>query len=72
MAPSDETVESGDYPLSRPLFIYVKNTALERPEVLDFVTFYLETTPDLIKDVGYTPAPAEDYEKGLESLEASA
>lgn len=70
--PSDATVESGDYPLSRPLFIYVKNTSLERPEVKGFVKFYLETTPDLIKEVGYTAAPAEDYEKGLAALEASA
>lgn len=67
--PSDETVESGDYPLSRPLFIYVKKSSVERPEVREFVRFYLETTPDLIKDVGYTPAPAEDYEKGLATLE---
>ncbi len=66
--PSDATVESGDYPLSRPLFIYVKKTAMERPEVKEFVTFYLETTPDIIKDVGYTPAPAEDYERGLAQL----
>jgi phosphate transport system substrate-binding protein len=69
--PSDETVESGDYPLSRPLFIYVKNSALSRPEVQEFVRFYLETTPELITDVGYTPAPAEDYEKGLEALESA-
>jgi phosphate transport system substrate-binding protein len=67
--PSDETVESGDYPLSRPLFIYVNNAALEREEVAAFVRFYLETTPDLISDVGYTVAPAEDYEKGLEALD---
>ena len=72
VAPSDETVESGDYPLSRPLFIYVKEEALARPEVKGFVKFYLETTPDIIKEVGYTAAPAEDYEKGLEALEASA
>jgi phosphate transport system substrate-binding protein len=70
--PSDETVESGEYPLSRPLAIYVNNAALERPEVRSFVQFYLETTPELITEVGYTPAPAEDYEKGLEALEASA
>lgn len=69
--PSDATVESGDYPLSRPLFIYVTNAALERPEVKSFVRFYLETTPDLISDVGYTPAPAEDYEKGLATLGGS-
>jgi phosphate transport system substrate-binding protein len=72
IAPSDATVESGDYPLSRPLFIYVKNTALARPEVQGFVRFYLEQTPDLISDVGYTPAPDEDYEKGLATLEAAS
>lgn len=68
---SDETVESGDYPLSRPLFIYVKNSALARAEVREFVRFYLENGPDLVKDVGYTAAPAEDYEKGLEALESA-
>lgn len=66
--PSDATVESGNYPLSRPLFIYAKKTALARPEVQEFVRFYLETTPQLITDVGYTPAPKEDYEKGLAEL----
>lgn len=69
VAPSDETVEAGDYPLSRPLFIYVKNSALARPEVAEFVRFYLELAPDLVPEVGYTPAPAEDYEAGLEALE---
>lgn len=72
VAPSDATVESGDYPLSRPLFIYVKKTALARPEVKEFVRFYLETTPDIITDVGYTPAPKEDYKKGLELLAAGS
>jgi phosphate transport system substrate-binding protein len=72
VAPSVETVESGDYPLSRPLFIYVKKAALARPEVEEFVRFYLETTPELIEDVGYVTAPAEDYEKGLAALDAPA
>jgi phosphate transport system substrate-binding protein len=72
VTPSDETVESGDYPLSRPLFIYVKNASLARPEVEEFVRFYLDVTPDLIKDVGYTPAPASDYEDGLSKLAAGA
>ena len=72
VAPSDATVESGDYPLSRPLYIYAKNSAIDRPEVKEFVRFYLETTPDLIKDVGYTPAPATDYEEGLAQLASGA
>ncbi|HET9443901.1 MAG TPA: PstS family phosphate ABC transporter substrate-binding protein [Acidimicrobiales bacterium] len=70
--PSDETVESGDYVLSRPLFIYVKNESLARPEVAAFARFYLETTPDIIGDVGYTAAPAEDYDEGLDAVEAAA
>ncbi len=42
VAPTPETIEGGTYsPLSRPLFIYVTKTALKRPEVADFVKFYL-------------------------------
>ena len=69
--PSDATVESGDYPLSRPLFIYVKNDSLAKPHVREFVRFYLQTTPEVITDVGYTPAPRADYQKGLSALEAA-
>ncbi len=66
--PNDQTVASGDYPLSRPLFIYAKNTSLAKPEVRGFVKFYLEQTPALIKDVGYVQAPAQDYQDGLAKL----
>ncbi|HVM08214.1 MAG TPA: PstS family phosphate ABC transporter substrate-binding protein [Acidimicrobiales bacterium] len=68
--PTAETIESGDYPLSRPLFIYVNNKALDRPEVKEFVRFYLETTPELIEEIGYVAAPAKDYEDGLAKLDA--
>jgi phosphate transport system substrate-binding protein len=71
VAPSDETVAGGDYPLSRPLYIYVKKASLERPEVREFVRFYLELTPEVIGDVGYTAAPEEDYTKALAQLEES-
>jgi phosphate transport system substrate-binding protein len=41
--PNPETIASGDYPLSRPLFIYVSTQALEEdPAVEAFVEFYLE------------------------------
>jgi len=66
--PNDQTVESNEYPLSRPLFIYVKNTSLRKPEVKGFVKFYLEQTPTLISDVGYVKAPAQDYTDGLAKL----
>jgi phosphate transport system substrate-binding protein len=70
VAPSDATVLSGDYALSRPLFVYVKKTSLAKPAVREFVRFYLELTPDVIGDVGYTAATEEDYTKGLAELEA--
>jgi phosphate transport system substrate-binding protein len=56
VAPSPETVAGGTYrPLSRPVFIYVKVKALQRPEVLDFVNFYLSQGAPLVREVGYIP-----------------
>jgi phosphate transport system substrate-binding protein len=67
--PTAETIESGDYPLSRPLFIYVKEDSLKKPEVGQFVKFYLEQTPQIIADVGYVAAPQDDYAQGLSKLQ---
>lgn len=67
-APTAETVASGDYPLSRPLFVYVKEEALERPEVEAFMRFYLEVAPELVPEVGYIASPEEDYQAGLDAL----
>ena len=66
VAPTEETVASGAYePLSRPLFIYVNRESLERPEVYEFVQFYLTTGPLLLQQIGYVPLLKEEYEKGL-------
>jgi phosphate transport system substrate-binding protein len=67
--PTNETVESGDYPLSRPLFIYAKEDVLKRPEVGQFVKYYLEQAPTLVPQVGYVVAPQEDYTQGLSKLQ---
>lgn len=62
--PSLETVKDGSYaPLSRPLFIYVSSTAVKKPEVVDFVNFYLDNAKTLSKEVGYIPLPDEEYAK---------
>ena len=54
--PTAETVRNGTYrPLSRPMFIYVSTAALPRPEVQQFVQYYLDSAADLIKEVGYVP-----------------
>ncbi|MEY3071979.1 MAG: hypothetical protein RLZZ353_175 [Actinomycetota bacterium] len=56
VAPSVETAQDGTYLATRPLFVYVRNDALEDPAVADFATFYLETVNDVIDEVGYIPA----------------
>ena len=60
VAPTPQTIESGEYaPFSRPLFIYVKSDAMKRPEVKQFVNFYLENAGDLAKKVDYVALPDE-------------
>jgi len=63
IAPSTETVDDTTYqPLARPIFIYVKKEAIARPEVKQFVDFYLATdSKELVSEVGYIPMPEEIY-----------
>src|SRR5688572_26012125 len=61
--PNPTTIQNGTYtPLSRPIFVYPKLTALARPEVLEFMRFYLDPkNTTLIKDTGYVPFPESAY-----------
>lgn len=69
--PSPETINTGTYqPLSRPLFIYVRKDAAERPEVAAFIKFYLAEAGKLVKSVGYIALPDKAYELALKRFEA--
>lgn len=60
--PTKENVVAGKYaPLSRPLFVYVRKDALDRPEVKEFVAYYLQNAPKLSQEVGYVALPATTY-----------
>ncbi|MSQ29530.1 MAG: PstS family phosphate ABC transporter substrate-binding protein [Dehalococcoidia bacterium] len=61
VAPTAETALSGAYtPLSRPLFVYTREKYLrDQPEVLAFVTFFLDNAAFLATDVGYIGLPPE-------------
>lgn len=60
--PSLETVKDNTYqPLSRPIFIYVSKKAAERPEVAEFVRFYMTNGGPLAEEVGYIPLPDRAY-----------
>jgi phosphate transport system substrate-binding protein len=76
--PSVETVRDGMYkPLSRPLFIYVSTAALARPEVRNYVKYYLDNinrvsppqNESLVKSAGYVPLPEEILDRSKEALE---
>jgi phosphate transport system substrate-binding protein len=65
--PSAQTVENGTYnPLSRPIFIYVSKKSAAKPEVKEFVEFYLKNAAPLVKEVKYVPLPASAYTTALE------
>jgi phosphate transport system permease protein len=52
--------ESGDYALSRPLFIYTTADILQRNQAASvFVNYYLTHVNKEIEDVGYFPASSE-------------
>jgi phosphate transport system substrate-binding protein len=71
VAPSDETVENGTYqPLARPIFIYVNAEAAERPEMQEFIEFYINNAPTLVAEVDYVPLPAEAYAAALENFQS--
>ncbi len=68
--PTSETVKSGTYvPLSRPLFIYVNAQSYDtKPEVKEFVDFYLKNAQALVPQVKYVALPPEDYTEGQNRL----
>jgi phosphate transport system substrate-binding protein len=64
VAPSKETVQSGDYkPLSRPLFIYPSDKALKRPEVKAFVEFYLDNQAKITEQALFVSMTDEQLRK---------
>ncbi len=70
VGPSPKTVEDGTYqPLARPIFIYVSKKSLDsKPEVKEFVDFYLTNAAKLVKDVKYVALPQNAYKIGAEHV----
>jgi phosphate transport system substrate-binding protein len=67
--PSGANVENGTYaPLSRPIFIYVKAKSLDKPEVKEFIEFYMKNGAALTKEVKYVPLPASAYTGNVEHM----
>ncbi len=68
--PSMENVLKGTYqPLARPIFIYVNTKSLAKPEVKEFVDYYMKHGEKLSKEVKYVPLPTLAYKLGWEHVE---
>ena len=66
VAPSIKTVIDGSYqPLARPIFIYVNVKSADKPEVKEFVEYYMKNAEKLTKEVKYVPLPAKAYDFNL-------
>jgi phosphate transport system substrate-binding protein len=66
VAPSPATIASGEYrPLSRPVFIYVKASAMSRREMGAFLRFYMEKASELVPVAGYVALDDSAYASNL-------
>ncbi len=71
--PSPETIASGTYtPLSRPLLLYVNVESLQKPQVLEFVKFYMDVGAELTTEVGYVPEDSEVFQANLQKVMEAA
>jgi phosphate transport system substrate-binding protein len=72
VSPSTETVQDGSYtPLSRPLFIYVKNSSLAKPEVKAFVQYLLDNEETIAQNALFVPLTDEQAQKSMSDFEAA-
>jgi phosphate transport system substrate-binding protein len=72
VSPTSETVQDGSYtPLSRPLFIYVKNASLQKPEVKAFVKYLLDNEPALTKKALFVPMTDAQAQKSQSTFQAA-
>lgn len=65
VAPTTDTIATFDYPLSRPLYIYVSlNKLVENPALGPFIDYYLSDEGiAAVSEAGYVQLPAADLEE---------
>ncbi|MDQ3764881.1 MAG: PstS family phosphate ABC transporter substrate-binding protein [Actinomycetota bacterium] len=69
VAPSAQAVQDGSYtPLARPLFIYVSDAAVKKPQVVAFTDFYLAENDRIVEAAQFVPMTPEQKQKALDAL----
>lgn len=73
VVPSAATVDDNSYPISRPLFMYTASSVIDaKPQVAEFIAYYLNNVNDLIGAVGYFPAPQSALQEAANNIKAAA
>jgi phosphate binding protein len=71
--PSAESVNENTYPIARPLYMYTSAEVIaEKPQVAEFMAYYLNNVNALIGVVGYFPAPQEALQEAADNIKAAA
>ena len=72
VGPTAETVDSGQYKLARPLFVYTaQETLASKPQVAAFLAHYLSNVNAVIDEVGYFPLQADALQEQIARWEAA-
>ena len=73
VSPSVDAAQAGEYtPLSRPLFIYVKNESLQRPEVKAFVQYMLDNAQSIAETAQFVPLNDEQLAESMSRFEQAS
>ena len=69
-SPTEENINAGTYtPLTRPLFTFYNNPAVEREPVRRFARFYFDNVQDIAPTVGFFGAPTDTLEQNHDTLD---
>jgi phosphate transport system substrate-binding protein len=70
VAPSSETVQSGEYtPLSRPLFMYPSTDAIQKPEVVAFMQYAVDNFDTIAEQALIVPMDSSQASKAKSNLD---
>jgi phosphate transport system permease protein len=65
--PNAQTAESGEYPGSRPLYIYSSADIIQaKPQVAGYINYYLTNVNDVVEEVGYFPVSEDTMNQAKE------
>jgi phosphate transport system substrate-binding protein len=71
VAPSEDTAQDGSYtPLARGLFIYPSDLALQRSEVQEFISFYIDNNDEIAAAALAIPMTEEQKETARAQVES--